>query len=202
MRKTILAGLIVLLGITVVMAVSDSEKNEWTCKKDCTGNFTTTYTTCQQNYTEGKNTCKDAFKTCRNETKIIAETCKEKKDNRTEYKACLNDIKNKTKTCVQNHIACDKTYRENFLGCLREARTSRGECRDTCKTSHTAEKACEKMGGTWNTCASPCNGAENCVDVCVPKCEFKQCQTTDDCEKKQQCINNSCIESKENNGRN
>jgi hypothetical protein len=41
--------------------------------------------------------------------------------------------------------------------------------------------ACEEQEGTWNPCGSACpEGAELCIQVCVPQCEFTEDATTNE----------------------
>ena len=36
-------------------------------------------------------------------------------------------------------------------------------------------RACEKLGGKFNSCGSACGpGAEVCIEMCVPQCELKK----------------------------
>lgn len=198
MRKAVIAAIILLLGITIVMAVNDQGKNKIKCNKECTINSRTSEQECKTNYTETRDMCKDAFKNCMNETKTFMKNCTEFKGNMTEFRNCIKESSERTRQCVKNNSECDKNNRGDFLGCLKEVRTEFTECKEVCKESGIDQEGCKKLGGTWNPCTTPCvNNSEVCAQVCVPKCEFKMCQTAADCRtfglKKFNCVNNICI---------
>ncbi|MEM4244641.1 MAG: hypothetical protein QW404_00565 [Candidatus Nanoarchaeia archaeon] len=198
MKKLTIVALILLIGITAAVAISENGNRERICKDDCINNSKLAYEACKSNYTEGKKICKEAFKICMNQTKTFRNECNNLKPNMTEYRACIKEVNNMSIQCVKTHYACDKQNRDKYLGCLKEARTQFEGCRKICKIQNMDEKECKRLGGTWNPCASACGEeAENCIDVCVPKCEFKTCETAEDCRehgyKKYNCINHECI---------
>ncbi|MEK7146538.1 MAG: hypothetical protein AAB802_05170 [Patescibacteria group bacterium] len=42
------------------------------------------------------------------------------------------------------------------------------------------ENACKESGGTWNSCGSACTDEDEfCIQVCVPKCEYPENESTD-----------------------
>ncbi len=197
MKKVALAVVMLMIGVAAVIAISENGKQKMMCKDDCINNSKIAYIVCKENYTEGRDKCKETFKVCMNETKTFRNECNNLKPNITDYKACIKEASNMSKQCVKTHYACDKQNRNEYLGCLKEARTNFEGCRETCYLQHMDEQDCKKMGGIWNPCGSACaEGAENCIDLCVPKCEFKICQTAEDCReqgKKYSCVNNNCI---------
>lgn len=194
MRKAMIIGMIILLGMTIALAVNENKKPD--CKEECIKNFKSSYETCKAAYDTGKGVCKEEFKSCMNDTKIIRGNCTSL-SNRTEARECQKNASEEQKICVKEYGECSKSGREIFLGCLKEGRTGFEECKNTCKENtdelNTAQKLCEKLGGEFNQCASPCTSGDECIEQCTPKCEFKQCEKTEDCDKKSLCLDNKCF---------
>ncbi|MFH1332530.1 MAG: hypothetical protein ABIH63_04590 [archaeon] len=200
MKKMMIIGIALLIGISIAIAINTQEKNRWECRNECEKTFKAGYEDCKETYDTGKDACKTTQKTCINDTKNYMKECRNLRENRIEYRECMKTGSEQLKACAKQNKECNKEVRDIFLGCLREGRTTWDACKLNCKETFMAEKECEKLGGTWNPCASACEeGAENCIDVCVPKCEYKTCETAQDCNeqgKKYNCVNNQCIKGK------
>lgn len=198
MKKILMIMLAVaFVGITLVIAADEQTQSKEECKKVCINASKYSYEICKDKYYEERDICKVADKICKNDTKIWMDSCSEVKANRTEFKECTRVGNENKKLCARTHKECDKVNRGIFLGCLREARISFEVCSKICKDKYMTEKECKKTGGAWNPCASPCEGEEICTQECVPGCEYKPCDVTEDCKdvglKKYNCIDGKCV---------
>jgi len=197
MRKAIMI-MMILLGITLVIATNEQINSKKECKKVCIANFKSLNEGCTAVYSEGKNFCKQVYNICKDDTRTLIKECKDAGLDKLGLRTCIKEGGEEYRQCSKSHNECDKTSRTTFLGCLREVKTGFESCKMICKDRYMSEKECKGMGGTWNPCSSPCEGnGEICIQTCEPRCEFKPCDTAEDCRdvglKRFNCINKRCI---------